>query len=48
MVEVVTPHALNVCKEFAEKITAVCCEIMWPMLLVHVTLVNSHIVMDPC
>jgi len=48
VVDVVTPHALNVYKEFAEKIAAVCCEIMWTMLLVCVILVNSYTVMDPC
>jgi hypothetical protein len=48
VVDVVKPYALNVYKEFAEKITAVCCEIMWTMLLVCVALINSYMLMDPC
>jgi hypothetical protein len=48
VVDVVTPCALNVYKAFTEKITTVCCEIMWTMLLVYVTLVNSYTFMDPC
>jgi hypothetical protein len=37
MVDVATPRALNLYKEFAEKISAVYCEIMWTMLVVYVT-----------